>query len=338
MAYLSAVSTYVPDGTDGDGRPRHLCGPSEEMASVHDLVERAGAQLDPGLLGAAAESLAASFHCGTLYQGEHFWPIQNSIQQTVLGRASGGAATEIRQFCSGGLYGVMLADALLEAGWAGDYAMVTGGDSFFYFDRHEYATSPATEGSLMGDSAFCVVMNRHRGFARVLSSAARSHNPSAGMMRSRTDHGQDDPVFPTLSDWIARWEGYEHRRPGAVADNAMASFQLAVETVVECYRRAGLEPEEIDHFAPSFIEPSYVTETLAKQVALRTPAGLRPFGARFGHLTVSDFCVNLSYLMNNRIVKVGDLVLLFAAGNFVNSAAMLVRIEEEATLPFNVAM
>ena len=49
---------------------------------------------------AAAESLAASFHCGTLYQGEHFWPITNSIQQSVLGRTSAGSATEIRQFCS----------------------------------------------------------------------------------------------------------------------------------------------------------------------------------------------------------------------------------------------
>ena len=51
---------------------------------------------------------------------------------------------------------------------------------------------------------------------------------------------------------------------------------------------------------------------------------------------MSDFCVNLVYLMNKKVAKVGDLVMLFAAGNFVNSAAVLIRIEKEVTLPFNV--
>jgi 3-oxoacyl-[acyl-carrier-protein] synthase III len=68
---------------------------------------------------------------------------------------------------------------------------------------------------------------------------------------------------------------------------------------------------------------------------MRPTPGLHSFAAQFGHLTVSDFCVNLAYLMNEKIAKVGDLVMLFAAGNFVNSAAVLVRIEKEATLPLN---
>jgi 3-oxoacyl-[acyl-carrier-protein] synthase-3 len=42
--------------------------------------------------------------------------------------------------------------------------------------------------------------------------------------------------------------------------------------------------------------------------------------------------------MNKKIAKVGDLVMLFAAGNFVNSAAVLIRIEEEVTLPFNLPL
>jgi 3-oxoacyl-[acyl-carrier-protein] synthase-3 len=306
------------------------------MLSVHEMVELAARQIDSTMLSEVAASMAASFHCGSLYQGEHFWPIQNSLQQSVLGRASAGAATEIRQFCSGGLYGVMLADALLEAGWAGDYAMVTGGDSNFFFDRHAYAASPATEGSLMGDSAFCTVLNRHEGFARIISAAARSYNPSADMMRSTADHGLDDPTFPRLADWIARFEQYEQRHPGSAADNAMASFQIAVATVTDCYQRAGVDPDEIDWFAPSFIEPSQVMDMLAKQALLRPTPGLHSFAARLGHLTVSDFCVNLGYLMNQKVAKVGDLVMLFATGNFVTSVAVLIRIEEEVTLPFNV--
>jgi 3-oxoacyl-[acyl-carrier-protein] synthase-3 len=336
MAYLSAVSAYVPNGTGKDGRPKHLSSAPPEMLSVHEMVEIAARQFDASVLSEAASSLAASFHCGSLYQGEHFWPIQNSLQQSVLGRESAGAATEIRQFCSGGLYAVMLADAVLDAGWAGDYAMVTGGDSNFFFDRYEYAASPATEGSLMGDSAFCTVLNGREGFARILSAAARSHNPSADMMRGRVDRGIDDPSFPALTDWIARFEDYDRRHPGSAPHNAMASFQSAISTVTDCYQRIGLDPDEIDWFAPSFIEPSYVTDLLAKQALLRPTPGLHSFAARFGHLTVSDFCVNLVYLMNKKIAKVGDLVMLFAAGNFVNSAAVLIRIEKEVTLPFNV--
>jgi 3-oxoacyl-[acyl-carrier-protein] synthase-3 len=338
MAFISAVSAYVPDGTDSDGRPRHLSTERSEMSSVHEMVEIAARQLNPLTLADAADSMAATFHCGTLYQGEHFWPIQNSIQQSVLGRASAGAATEIRQFCSGGLYGVMLADAVLNAGWAGDYAMVTGGDSIFYFDRYEYAANPATEGSLLGDSAFCAVLNRNEGFARIVAASARSHNPSADMIRSATDHGIDDPTFPALADWVARFQEYERRHPGAVADNAMASFRIAISTVADCYQRAGVDPDEIDWFAPSFIEPRQVTDVLAKQARLRPVPGLHSFAARFGHLTVSDFCVNLVYLMNQKVAKVGDLVLLYSAGHFVNSAAVLIRIEEEVTLPFNVAL
>ena len=336
MAFLSAVSAYIPDGTDKHGRPRHLSSAPSEMQSVHEMVDIAAGQLDPLVLAEAADSMAASFHCGSLYQGEHFWPIQNSLQQSVLGRASAGAATEIRQFCSGGLYGVMLADAVLEAGWAGDYAMVTGGDSNFFFDRYAYAASPATEGSLMGDSAFCAVLNRIDGFARILSAAARSHNPSADMMRSRPDRCLDEPTFPALSDWIGRSEGYKSRHPGLAADNALASFRTSIEVVTDCYQRAGIEPDDIDWFAPSFIEPREVMDMLAKQALLRPTPGLHSFAAQFGHLTVSDFCVNLAYLMNEKVAKVGDLVMLFAAGNFVNSAAVLVRIEKEVTLPFNV--
>jgi 3-oxoacyl-[acyl-carrier-protein] synthase III len=336
MAFISALSTYVPDGTGTDGHPRHLSRATSEMLSVHEMVELAAHQIDPAVLSVAADSTAASFHCGSLYQGEHFWPIQNSLQQSVLGSPSAGAATEIRQFCSGGLYGVMLADAVLEARWAGDYAMVTGGDSNFFFDRYEYAANPATEGSLMGDSAFCTVLNRHEGFARILSVAARSHNPSADMMRTREDRGLDDPSFPKLMDWVARSEEYDRRHPGSAADNAMASFQTAVSTVTECYLRAGVDPDEIDWFAPSFIEPSQVMDMLAKQAGLRSTPGLHSFASRFGHVTVSDFCVNLVYLMNKKIAKVGDLVMLFATGNFVTSAAVLIRIEKEVTLPFNV--
>jgi 3-oxoacyl-[acyl-carrier-protein] synthase-3 len=306
------------------------------MLSVHEMVELAARQIDPAMLSAVADSMAATFHCGSLYQGEHFWPIQNSLQQSVLGRTSAGAATEIRQFCSGGLYGMMLADALLEAGWAGDYAMVTGGDSNFFFDRHAYAASPATEGSLMGDSAFCTVLNRHEGFARIISAAACSHNPSADMMRSTADHGLDDPSFPRLTDWIARFEHFEQRHPGSAADYAMASFQIAVATVTDCYQRAGIDPDEIDWFAPSFIEPGQVMDMLAKQAMLRSTPGLHSFAAQFGHLTVSDFCLNLVYLMNQKVAKVGDLVMLFATGNFVTSAAVLIRIEKEVILPFNI--
>ncbi|WP_080989638.1 MULTISPECIES: 3-oxoacyl-[acyl-carrier-protein] synthase III C-terminal domain-containing protein [Mycolicibacterium] len=337
MPYLDTVSVYVPEGTDSAGRPKHLATAAVEMQSVHEMVEAAARQIDSAALFAAAESLAASFHCGTLYQGEHFWPITNSIQQSVLGRTSAGSATEIRQFCSGGLYGLMLADAVLQAGWAGEYAMVTGGDSIFYFDRHEYAASPATEGSLLGDSGFCALLNRNHGFARIVSVAARSHNPSEGMMHGRADGAIDDPTFPTLADWIDRWENYDRRGPGTVRDNAIASFRVAVETVTECYERAGLGPDDVDWFAPSFIEPSYVTDMLAKQTLLRPAPGIYDFAAQFGHLTVSDFGVNLAYLMNNKIAKVGDLVLLYAAGNFVNSAAVLLRIEQEVTLPFNLS-
>ncbi|WKG03106.1 3-oxoacyl-[acyl-carrier-protein] synthase III C-terminal domain-containing protein [Mycolicibacterium sp. HK-90] len=336
MPFLDTVSVYVPAGTDNQGRPQHLATDASEMQSVHEMVDCAARQIDASALSAAADSMAASFHCGTLYQGEHFWPITNSLQQSILGRTSAGSATEIRQFCSGGLYGVMLADAVLQAGWAGDYAMVTGGDAIFYFDRHEYAASPATEGSLLGDSGFCALLNRNEGFARIVSAAARSHNPSAGMMHGSAGSGIDDPRFPTLADWIARWENYDLRGPGTVKDNAIASFRVAVRTVTECYERAGVRPDDIDWFAPSFIEPSYVTDMLAKQTFLQPTDGLYSFAAQFGHLTVSDFGVNLAYLMNNKIAKVGDLVLLFAAGNFVNSAAVLLRIEKEVTLPFNV--
>ncbi|WP_166556004.1 3-oxoacyl-[acyl-carrier-protein] synthase III C-terminal domain-containing protein [Mycolicibacterium sp. CBMA 226] len=335
MAYLSAVSAYIPDGTDTAGRPRHLSRRPADMLSVHQMVELAAAQLDPQLLSAAGASMAASFHCGTLYQGEHFWPLQNSIQQSLLGQITAGAATELRQFCSGGLYGLMLADALLDKGWAGDYAMVTGGDSFHYFDRYDYAASPVTEGSLMGDSAFCAILNRNNGFAQIVSSAARSHNPSADMMRSRADRGRDDPAFPGLDNWIARFEQYDRQSGGSVAANAMASFRTAIAVIIECYRRAERDPDEIAWFAPSFIGPRRITEALARESGLRPTPGLHEFAEQFGHLTVTDFGLNLAYLMNGKLAKVGDLVLLFSAGNFVNCAAVLIRIEKEVVLPLN---
>src|ERR1700755_511095 len=77
MAFLNALSAYIHDGTDHGGRPRHLSAAPPEMLSVHQMVEAAARQIDPGVLSEAADGMAASFHCGSLYQGEHFWPIQN---------------------------------------------------------------------------------------------------------------------------------------------------------------------------------------------------------------------------------------------------------------------
>ncbi|WP_165609659.1 3-oxoacyl-[acyl-carrier-protein] synthase III C-terminal domain-containing protein [Mycobacteroides saopaulense] len=302
------------------------------------MTELAASQIEPALLNKAADSLAGSFHCGSLFQGEHFWPIQNSLQQSILKKATAGSASEIRQFCSGGLFGVMLADAILRAAWSGDYAMVTGGDSNIIFDRYEYAESAATEGSLMGDSAFCTILNKHEGFAEILAVSARSYNPSADQMRSRTDYGIDDPSFPELADWTARFTGSANVNPQLAAHNARESFNTAVSTIIDCYQRAGFKAEEIDWFAPSFIKPRYMAELLAKRSHLQLNHRLYELGERFGHLTVSDFCLNLAYLMNNNIAKIGDLVLLFSSGNFVNSAAVLIRIEEEVQLPFNVAL
>lgn len=338
MAHLSTVSTYVPKGADSLGLPRHLSTTQKDMLSVHEMTELAADQIEPALLIKAAESLAASFHCGSLFQGEHFWPIQNSLQQSILNKTTAGSATEIRQFCSGGLFGIMLADAILEAGWAGDYAMVTGGDSNFIFDRYEYAESAATEGSLMGDSAFCTILNKDKGFAEIIAVSARSYNPSADEMRSRADYGIDDPSFPELSDWTARFINSANTNPQLAAYNARESFKTAVSTITDCYQQAGIRAEEVDWFAPSFIKPRYMSELIAKRTHLRPDYRLYEFGERFGHLTVSDFCLNLAYLMNGKIARSGDLVLLFSSGNFVNSAAVLIRIEEEVELPLNVAL
>jgi len=269
---------------------------------------------------------------------DHFFPGNGPVVQAKMGFAESVPTFDIRQQCSGFLYGLDLADSLLRSGkyktilligadvhtpfmpWQNNWDS-TIGKSERETTPEEFAANTAIRDRtvLFGDGAGAVVVERGNGDARGLLASKLFTNganlealytPGVGFRRRPyVDHAQID-----ASEIIPLMEGR------AVFKEAVSKMPDSVRVVCA---EAGVEPKDIDVLLIHQANLRII-EAVAKQLGLpmeKVPHNIE----RYGNTTAGTLPILFHECMENGTIQPGMLVCFTALGAGLHWGAALYR-------------
>ena len=269
---------------------------------------------------------------------DHFFPGNGPVLQTKMGFRESIPTFDIRQQCSGFLYGLDLADSLLRSGKYKNVLLI-GADVHTPFmpwqnnwdstigksDREttpeEFAANTAIRDRtvLFGDGAGAVVVERGNGDGRGLLASKLFTNganiealytPGVGFRRRPyVDHAQID-----ANEIIPMMEGR------AVYKEAVSKMPESVRIVCA---EAGIEPAQIDVLLIHQANLRII-EAVAKQLGLpmeKVPHNIE----RYGNTTAGTLPILFHECMQNGTIQPGMLVCFTALGAGLHWGAALYR-------------
>jgi len=236
------------------------------------------------------------------------FPATACTVQAELGIQRGSAAFDIQAVCSGFVYAVSVADAMLRAG-PFRRALVIGAETFSRILDWEDRTTCV----LFGDGAGAVVMEAQpqhgsgddRG---VLSSRIRADG------RFRDSLYVDGGVSTTKTVGVLKMNGRE------VFRHAVGKISGIIE---ESLVDAGLAPDEIDWFVPHQAN-SRILEGTAKRAGVDMDRVVITVD-QHGNTSAASIPLALNVAFEDGRIKEGDLVLLEAMGGGFTWGAVLLR-------------
>jgi 3-oxoacyl-[acyl-carrier-protein] synthase-3 len=268
---------------------------------------------------------------------DHFFPGNGPVLQSKMGFRQSVPAFDIRQQCSGFLYGLDLADSLIGSGkyqrvllvgadvhspfmpWQNGWATTIGQESR-EVTPEEYAANTAIRDRtvLFGDGAGAVVVERSDGEAGVLatrlftdgSNIEALYVPGVGFRhRPYVSHAQID-----ASDFIPVMSGRE------VFKEAVSKMPAAVRAVCEA---AGVRVEDIDLLLVHQANLRII-EAVANQLAL--PKEKVPHNIdRYGNTTAGTLPILFHEMRAEGRVPPGSLICFTALGAGLHWGAALYR-------------
>ncbi|ADC89533.1 3-oxoacyl-(acyl-carrier-protein) synthase III [Thermocrinis albus DSM 14484] len=214
------------------------------------------------------------------------------LQQRI--EAQRAYALDISAACSGFLYGLELADALITSGKAKKVLLVGAEKLSQIVDWQDRSTCV-----LFGDGAGAVVLSQGEG--GVLSSTLRS-----------------DGNF---------WEILYAPKCGSIKMKGRELFRLAVrsleEASLEALEKAGLKPQDIDLFVPHQANVRII-EAVAEKLSIPKEKIYINID-RYGNTSAASIPIALSEAYAEGRLRRGDTVLLAAMGGGLTWGAMVIR-------------
>ncbi len=230
--------------------------------------------------------------------------------QAALG-ASRAAAFDLAAGCSGFLYALQAADALLRTGY-GKKALVIGGEILSKFlDWQDRSTCV-----LFGDGAGAVVLSAEEGERGLLSTAIHADGTMAdfitlpgGGSRIPVSHAMIDANLHTI-----KMKGNE-------------TFKIAVRSLEsvcrEAIERAGLTPKDVRWFVPHQAN-TRIIDAVASRLGW-PPETLYLNIDRVGNTSAASIPIALDELVRSGRVSRGDVLLFAAFGAGLTWGSALVR-------------
>jgi 3-oxoacyl-[acyl-carrier-protein] synthase-3 len=219
-----------------------------------------------------------------------------------------GAAFDVQAVCSGFIYALTSADAMIKAGQA-KRALVVGAETFSrildWTDR--------TTCVLFGDGAGAVVLG-----AATASEGSRDRGVLASKLRS--DGRYRDKLYvdggPSTGPAVGhlRMEGREVYRHAVT---------MITDVIEEAFAAAGVTADEIDWFVPHQANVRII-DASAKKLGIPSEKVVRTVD-RHGNTSAASIPLALSVAVRDGRIKKGDLVLLEAMGGGFTWGAVLVR-------------
>jgi 3-oxoacyl-[acyl-carrier-protein] synthase-3 len=247
--------------------------------------------------------------CATV-SPDQILPSTGCIIQAELG-ANNAAAMDVVAACSGFLYGITLANAMIKAGQS-QYALVIGAEILTqyvdYSDRHTCV--------LFGDGAGAAVLGSVEGDRGILATRIRSDGRFQEQLFSPGGGTRRPPTAETLAagDHYFKMKGNE-------------LFKVAVRSMAEVSREvleeAGLKPEDVKLFIPHQANQR-ITDAVANKLNVDESLVYSNISMH-GNTSSASIPIALDECVEAGRVKPDDLVLLASFGGGVTWGGVLIR-------------
>jgi 3-oxoacyl-[acyl-carrier-protein] synthase-3 len=219
-----------------------------------------------------------------------------------------GAAFDVQAVCSGFLYALTSADAMIRAGQARK-ALVIGAETFSrildWTDR--------TTCVLFGDGAGAVVLD---GVTKDGSAAERGVLTA----RLRSDGRYRDKLYVDGGPSTTRMVGHLRMEGREVYRHAVT---MITDVIEDAFKATGFTAEDIDWFVPHQANVRII-DASAKKLGIPLDKVVRTVD-RHGNTSAASIPLALSVAAHDGRIKKGDLLLLEAMGGGFTWGAVLVR-------------
>jgi len=282
-------------------RARHIANDSETTRSLG--LAAAKRALDHAGLDASAVDLIV---LATSTPDQTF-PATATMIQSDLG-ITRGAAFDVQAVCSGFVYALATADAMLRCGQA-ECALVIGSETFSrildWTDR--------TTCVLFGDGAGAVVLQAAEGTGTIEDRGILA-------TRIRSDGRYADKLYVDGGPSTTKTVGYLRMEGREVFKHAVVNIASVME---ETIAQAGLVPGDIDWFVPHQANRR-ILEGTARKLGISEDRIVMTLD-RHGNTSAASIPLALDAAVQDGRVKRGDLVLMEAMGGGFTWGAVLVR-------------
>ncbi|MBU2915753.1 MULTISPECIES: 3-oxoacyl-ACP synthase III family protein [Reichenbachiella] len=249
---------------------------------------------------------------------DYYFPGPGVMLQQQLGFKKEIGALDVRNQCSGFIYGVSVADQFIKTGM---YRTVLVVGSEVHSGGLDMTTRGRGVSVIFGDGAGAVVMQstdeKHKG---VLSTHLHSEGQFAEELAL---------IGPATTDWIPNYierndpedlRYYPHMNGNFVFKNAVVRFQ---EVIHEALTANNLGANEIDLLIPHQANLR-ISQFIQKQMNLPDEKVFNNI-QKYGNTTAASIPLALSEAMHAGKVKDGDLICLAAFGSGFTWASALIR-------------
>jgi 3-oxoacyl-[acyl-carrier-protein] synthase-3 len=282
-------------------KARHIAGEGETTRSLGTLaakraLEHAGMSADQVDLVILATATP-----------DNTFPATATLIQADLG-ITRGAAFDVQAVCSGFVYGLSIADAMLKAG-QGSCALVIGSETFSrildWTDR--------TTCVLFGDGAGAVVLK------------AETHpdspaSPGILVTRIRSDGRYSDKLYVDGGPSTTKTVGHLRMEGREVFKHAVTNIASVMD---EAMKQAHVTPDEVDWFVPHQANRR-ILEGTARKLGIREERIVMTLD-RHGNTSAASIPLAFDVAVKDGRIRKGDLVLFEAMGGGFTWGAVLAR-------------
>ncbi|MEO1102953.1 MAG: beta-ketoacyl-ACP synthase III [Pseudomonadota bacterium] len=268
------------------------------------LAERAARQ---ALAAAGLEATDIDLIIVATATPDHTFPATAVVVQDLLG-ITGGAAFDVGAACSGFVFALSTADALIGSG-AARRALVIGAETF----SRILDWSDRTTCVLFGDGAGAVVLEATGAGALPTDRGIIAH-------ALRSDGSHRDKLYVDGGPSTTKTTGYLRMRGQEVFRFAV---QATVDVVEDVFARTGFTAQDVDWFVPHQANKRII-DASAKKLGIAAEKVVLTV-AQHGNTSAASIPLALAEAAGDGRIKPGDLVLLEALGGGFTWAAALVR-------------
>ena len=282
-------------------KARHIAGEGETTRSLG--AEAARRALAHAGLDASAVDLIV---LATATPDQTF-PATAALIQADLG-ITRGAAFDVQAVCSGFVYGLTVADAMIKAGQS-RCALVIGSETF----SRILDWSDRTTCVLFGDGAGAVVLQAE-------THPDTTASPGIIISRIRSDGRYSDKLYVDGGPSTTKTVGHLRMEGREVFKHAVVNIASVMD---EAMKEAGVTPQEVDWFVPHQANRR-ILEGTARKLGIPEDRIVMTLD-QHGNTSAASIPLAFDAAIRDGRIKKGDLVLFEAMGGGFTWGAVLAR-------------